>query len=441
MINYTNAWEEAHSLYDPSPAHLDEYMTQGIHSPLLGQNTFINSLREAQKLYFLHITTALEILLTTGEMHASGGCLVGSVYCTPLTQLKNGSLKAHNLGSYIYSQEVQRSIRSRKKSGIVISPLIIEVEATPGHRMEGINYLRMGRQHLQAYSTLSHDIPAHTQTNFTKAITENIVNSSSFWEMCLDVAHNRKVIDRHMFFELLNTTTANMPIIGYFYFEAIIEYIMLHSKDGESIRYASQQEFNNWSYKDFIFQLAPHLLVNFNLGSFSPTLEQLIKTSRIMNSMATLHINVDSFITSVMLRISTMISSLLLSGIDSTASITKEMAFSDLAEYLPNLVGHSIDRSVRQLKELRDFTHKYDKHKAEQVWQYWNEKKIAFPFNGIIPKGEVGINPTASLKHRVYAAKATMHGKDLHLERGVGLPLKIVPEFLSASHAFMGIKN
>jgi hypothetical protein len=35
----------------------------------------------------------------------------------------------------------------------------------------------------------------------------------------------------------------------------------------------------------------------------------------------------------------------------------------------------------------------FEQTKATQIWAYWNKKDIALPFNGVLPKGEIGLNP------------------------------------------------
>ncbi|MFJ4428797.1 hypothetical protein [Streptomyces bobili] len=35
----------------------------------------------------------------------------------------------------------------------------------------------------------------------------------------------------------------------------------------------------------------------------------------------------------------------------------------------------------------------FEQAKALRAWNYWNHHQIATPFNGFLPKGEIGVNP------------------------------------------------
>ena len=56
------------------------------------------------------------------------------------------------------------------------------------------------------------------------------------------------------------------------------------------------------------------------------------------------------------------------------------------------------------------------------MWNYWNQMNIAIPFNGVIPKGEIGVNPGyANLKYRIYQGKITDNNGLILLNQFVNL--------------------
>lgn len=48
----------------------------------------------------------------------------------------------------------------------------------------------------------------------------------------------------------------------------------------------------------------------------------------------------------------------------------------------------------------------FEQAKAVAVWTHWNERSIATPFSGFLPKGEIGVNPAfAQVDHTVWLAE------------------------------------
>ena len=68
-----------------------------------------------------------------------------------------------------------------------------------------------------------------------------------------------------------------------------------------------------------------------------------------------------------------------------------------------------------------------------QVWNYWNHNHIAVPFNGVIPKGEIGINPAYPVEWQFFRGK---------YENGIiikddPLNLKTLPRLVDLKYTFM----
>ncbi|MGY1584588.1 hypothetical protein [Streptomyces sp. MN13] len=53
----------------------------------------------------------------------------------------------------------------------------------------------------------------------------------------------------------------------------------------------------------------------------------------------------------------------------------------------------------------------FEQAKALRAWSYWNDQRIATPFNGFLPKGEIGFNPASpAARCRVWQADTCERG-------------------------------
>ncbi|MFI8433809.1 hypothetical protein ACIGJO_08670 [Streptomyces sp. NPDC079020] len=64
-----------------------------------------------------------------------------------------------------------------------------------------------------------------------------------------------------------------------------------------------------------------------------------------------------------------------------------------LREVAPGLIGQMVFREIRYMPRYQQLHHCFEKAKALEAWDYWNHVGIPTPFNGILPKGEIGIHP------------------------------------------------
>jgi hypothetical protein len=80
-------------------------------------------------------------------------------------------------------------------------------------------------------------------------------------------------------------------------------------------------------------------------------------------------------------------------------------SFQELCNTHPGLMGHMIRTEIAQSSELKDVAYVYDILRANKIRKFWTANNILFPYNAIIPKGEVGINPSFSgLNYQIYEA-------------------------------------
>lgn len=432
------------ALYD-SPVrhwHAHSHFDSAPFGDLVKRNSFIELLRSSETVRLLHITTNLAEVKRQKRLFASTGCLVGSIYCAPLFPGPRG-LRAHNLGGYIYEHEAQRALRSKKLDSRTVSPLIIEVKL-PAHTPQGIvgvNYLRLGAVHMQMFNKLAARLPKHSRTQLEQLICQQIHHVMPFLKICHQISAQGKSYDPGRFFETLSQTVPHFPMLGYIYFEAITEYIMLFSSDKQSQRLAAQGEINCWGHKEFIFRAQPSLLHSFNLGNFRPNLADIQNVLRQLASEKITNVDASALATYTMHRVSSLVCDCLLNDTDHLfCSHTAHYEFDQFTVAAPQLVGNAIDRNIRVTKDLASFCYEFDTYRARQIWHHWERTNLILPFNGLLPKGEVGINPAHSqLEYKIYDARPVYISDELYIEPTNALDIKIVPELINPSLAFMGI--
>jgi hypothetical protein len=173
-------WDSAHHDY--------RYSNDAPNGSLMHRNAMFNSIARDQEVFLAHVTYSLETIVNNRMLHPSAGCLVGSVYCTPVTAYQ-GKLRLHNLGAYYYLHEAKMAnpqatadpdillIRARKKDPNRFS-------------LEGVNYLRLGMVHYSTYKNNQHAADSFTENSGIKknsicrsAVRELLLRHSQFTQL------------------------------------------------------------------------------------------------------------------------------------------------------------------------------------------------------------------------------------------------------------------
>lgn len=399
-----NSAEATDSLADQTAAWETRLAEDTPHGALLRNNALFDALSSSTKLHLLHVTHALEEINEHGVLYPSGGCLVGSIYCAPLSPAGDG-FRMHNLASYVLNREAPAFLKRIGRSETTPSPLVFEVTVpSQAYRgLAGVDYLRLGAIHLSIYSHLEYLLSKNERHQLRETIISRTKNSASFLALASTITHTGATVPADSFFQLLDETIPRLPILGYVYFEALAEYLMLHSTSDETKRLAELGEFNNWLYKEMIFSSELAMAGKFDLAKFRPAPDKL----------DSLLAGVDSTIDPEHARryLIDRISYLVAARLFTPGQIPEEWRhtrweFDSLATHLGPLLGHLIHRELRTFGRYPDFYFYFDQHKALQAWNYWNHMDIVTPFNGTIPKGEIGINPAyPDLEYRVWRAE------------------------------------
>jgi len=347
------------------------------------QNKFFEQLQE-DEIYLAHLTPNLHNILQDNLIYPSGGCLVGSIYCTPVTKTSKG-LRLHNLGSFIYNKEVP------KIYGVNPQILLIKIKLPERcrNRLIGIDYLRLGSIHFGLFKELEYLLSGKERYVLEKICVIKTQELLPLLIMVQNKLHGKKVKPR-LFFELYFNQIKNNPILAYILFEVFCEFTGLYQKTKQSEKWKEEGEIYSWYFKDSVFSLADNSC--FNLRAFQPNIKDIYKylnKLKCINKIS--YENVEQYFFN-------RLSFLLYARLWNYNNIVNDwqkpiLTFDNLSKYFRPLLGHTIHRELRNFGRYPNFYYYFDQLKALKVWNYWNHNNIVVPFNGVMPKGETGINP------------------------------------------------
>ncbi|MFF7637227.1 hypothetical protein ACFZB9_29370 [Kitasatospora sp. NPDC008050] len=391
-----NEWDLAHTDYSappdrPVPAGLTDTeadwrqrLAQTPNGHLLheGANAMLGSLAAGGPVYLLHLTRSLDSIRSSGQLLGSTGCLVGAIYGSPLTLLPGGALRPHNLGSYLL--DARHALGSRHDS----TPLVIQVTLDRPAPAKGLDYLRLGGIHLRAYYTYRHFLTPAEDDQVLRSVLDRVRVAAPLLNTLL---HNASggTTSEESFIDALAATVPICPYLGYLYFETVAEYLMLHSNSRATRECAHRGEMNNRLYKELAFSAVRGMGTLFDLGRFAPGHRRLLELVECIEAGLTA-----SLPGYVRRRLSHLFAATALAqGQDASTFTFHGTDLDTLADSVPHLLGQLLFREIRTVDRYPQLYHCFEQAKALEAWSYWNSERIATPFNGTCPKGEIGINP------------------------------------------------
>lgn len=393
---------------------------------LLVNNSFFDLLK-GSTVYLQHTTCNLENILKSGCLLPSGGSLVGSIYCTPL--FKEGKVfRVHNLGQYIHEVEAPRVANNCKPES-----LIIEISQSDHYhnKLLGLDYLKLGEVEHDIFDDLSYFCTTTETIGLFEGIVTKAKKHMDLFEICNRLLDNPDGNDEGMFFKLLTPAIVDIPVLGYLYFVAVSEYIMLFQTSDKAVAYHKIGEFYNPPYKELMYFLKH----GYRLGSFSPSLQQIVDFLTKNNIFERFDRGeIQKFLIE---RLAFLICVRLFNNYKSVKNIST-WGIGDYMTKAKPLLGHMINKDLDIFKLHPSMYFYFEQNKALQVWRYWNEKNIKIPFNGVIPKGEVGINPAyPKLSYKIYQGKVDSKTPFSYIRPVKELKIKIIPELVDVKFTLM----
>jgi len=454
--NIIPQWANAHVFYNmylhkstqnDSKIESDEYLwrqkivTEAPNGRLITQNSFFENLKQSNKIYLAHSTYNLNEILKNGKIFSSGGCLAGSIYCTPLL-VESTKLRMHNLGAYVLETEAPMLAGQREKRPEI---LIFEIETNQNahHNLIGIDYLRMGEVHYSIYKQLEYLLSYEERNELHKKIMSNMKHSLDYLSLCNESPKPDESLDPDYFLNIFVGNIQFLPILGYLYFETVSEYLMLFQDNDEAKKYSEVGEFYNPTYKKLMYALEPRLKQNFKLSGFQPSINELIKyleDKKIFTKFNYAHFK--DWLAKRLLYLSN--ARLFDKNKQNNVEWRKfHWDFDNLTKFAKPLLGHLIHRELRNFGRYPSFYFYFDQTKALQVWNYWNHMDIEIPFNGVIPKGEIGINPALpNLTYKIFLGKQIRNKSGFrYLEQTKELKISIEPKLVDLRYSCMHCNN
>ncbi|MFJ1932585.1 hypothetical protein ACIOGZ_07895 [Kitasatospora sp. NPDC088160] len=398
-------WEQAHTDFSlpvqrRAPASLTDsesdwrqYLETTPNGWLLRHNALTAALVSGRPLNLLHTTRGLDAIQAGRQLHVSSGCLVGALYCSPLTAEREG-LRPHNLGAYL--METKPSTR----------PLIFEVTPDAPIRPLGVDYLHLGAIHLRIYRHYRSFLTPAETSRIDRIVLAGLRGAAEFLDLALRNASGRPTAAPE-FVDQLSEAVVMVPFLGYLYFEVLSEYLMLHSTAPETKSLAQAGELNCRLYKALAFSAVDTMGTLFDLSRFAPRYDRLVRL--ISGIEPGLSAGAAEY---VRRRLSHLLAQTALHPLQDAAAVSFQGAgLGTVQEFAPGLIGQMLFREVRYLPRYGELYHYFEKAKALEAWAFWNQHGIPTPFNGLLPKGEIGIQPAyprASV--RVWTAERDTRG-------------------------------
>ena len=360
---------------------------------LLADNAMTRTLTGGRPIYLMHTTTALDAIRASGQLYGSSGCLVGALYCAPLTPEPAG-LRPHNLGAYLL--ETKPHTRT----------LVMEIIPDAPVPAKGIDYLRLGRIHLRTFQRHRSFLTGAEDRQLRHSALNRIRPAAPFMDLLLANAAGQRT-PCCSFINQLSAAAQHFPFLGYLYFEVLSEYLMLHSVTAETKTFAQAGELNNRLYKRLAHTAVQGMDQLFDLSRFHPDCDRLVELVRgIEEELAR---GVAEYTRD---RLSHLFAAIALDPSQDVSAVTfQEVDFGKLAVTAPSLLGQAIFREMRICERYPHLYLAFEQSKALEVWDYWNSEGIPTPFNGFLPKGEIGVNPAyPNSRFKVWTAETCERG-------------------------------
>lgn len=445
MINKSEFWSSVHfdhntalerlsytnESFDSEIGWLQYLISKTPNGFLLRKNSLCN-IPQNGKIYLAHTTNDFELIKRSGKLLSSSGCLLASLYCTPVIREKN-KLRLHNLGEYIFLKESRIFGEKNKKSAL----LLIELEFPHSeiNNSVGINYLKLGIIHFSIFSELSYLLSQKELTELKIKTVKLIKKTKDLFSIIEDFSFESIKQNFKKFYKLYCQATDELPILGYLLFEILCEYIALFQEGKKAERYHQFNEIYCGNFKNLIFSVCPSLTKSFNLGLFNPDIASVINYLKKIKIIKTEN-DLSCFEEYLIRRLSYMVKNYFYNQ-NSTSDLRKlfwqsiEWNFDYLQNQLTPLIGHTIHRLLRNMHRYPNFYFYFDQYKALQVWNYWNQISVALPYNAILPKGEVGINPAyPDMRYKIFTTEFYRENGYSYVSPKEKIPLIIEPRLV-----------
>ena len=405
------------------------------HSKINKVNLFRS---DSEVLYLGHLTTNLDKIIESALVYPSAGCLIGSPYCFPVYKEGN-KFKLHNLGNYIYQEEIPASISAKNLPKTKAEMILFEIKDHKNfiNAVTGVNYLSLGNFHKEAYEDLSFLLTKKEKDSLEKKFVDSLNHSIMIFDLIKKYLGG-EIADSD-FIDKLSESIPSTLFMGYLLFESFVLFITHNSCDERSLSCLKDGEIPNEAYKKFCFSLKNSLHENFSLSYFNPKTKEISKTYTKLIGQKIIAFDYQKMIQGVSKLFCKLVQ---MHAIPENKlwdnSDIYNLKYHDLQQKYSKVFGHTIHRELRNFERYEDFYFYFDQIKALQTWNLWNKTGVAIPYNSIIKKGEVGLNPALpDIKLNSYTTRLKTEGQTTYAKIENKINLKLKPRLNSFKNNFM----
>lgn len=423
-------WNSCRETLDPFELTWQKYFIENTpNGDLIGDNSLFESYLASKDQILLHITPAYDKIIESGLLYPSGGSLGSSVYCVPL----RGDRIPHNLIDFILNYEIPNSHLARKismkESKILAITVSQESFSNINMEMSGMDHLQLGEIQSKIYDAFIQEsnLDKSIQNELEQQISKRAQESIAFLNLCVEYKLNH--VTNVEFFSQFSSLLTKNPFFGYVYFEVLVEYVTLHQNDEMTLALKAKGEINNHNHKKMIFEVSSNLLSSFKLIEFNPSIQEFSNYLERKSQQNQIIIDFDNghFLHFMKWRLAEVVRSKIM-----RSNVIKNTDFDNLRYEHPSLVGQMIRTEIALSSKLREVAYIYDILRAKEIRNFWTSNNILFPYNAIVPKGEVGINPSyKDLKYKINDVTYDKTSKRVRL--GDELNVRLATELINPS--------
>ena len=295
----------------------------------------------------------------------------------------------------------------------------------------GIDYLRLGEVHLRTYLGHHGFLLAGEDDELRREAVHRVRQTARFLDLLLACACGTSSPPAGDVLDQLAAAVPAVPFLGYLYFEVVAEYLMLYSTSRQTKQCAQAGELNNRLYKQLAFTAVESMGRLFDLALFRPGRDRLYQMVEQIEPC--LSAGVGDY---TMRRLAHLFACVALAPSQDAAAVTfGQLTFDALAQVAPGLLGQMVFRLLRTGPRYTQLFPIFEQAKATAVSAYWNARAIPTPFNGVIPKGEIGLNLAWPAPARAWTAETCQRGL---LHPAEELPLTFIPRLADLRDTALG---
>jgi len=341
------------------------------NSTLLQSNILFENLEKHWWFWVLHVTKNRDQIIKSGKMYVSTGCLPYTIYWVPALPWWD----VHNLIEYMLSKEIASQNNEQ---------WLLYIHFNALHQQTNIyNNWFDSRACWNEYYTIIQKL-SKSNISEVKEQTQELIHQATIHRT--DISSELNILSElyytksNKYNRIIDTYTSLCQKNNFFTWvslEVLIEYIMLYQDDTRSQYLKQNNEVNNEHYKNIIFSLAPSMKWNFNISHFIFDPKQ--RSDKIIENHCISQFDYEHFIRFISTRI--------------LHNLTYKILWSELPDDSESLIWNIIYHTAKRNEHYAAFQSAFNTERKDFIHTTRKKYNTVFPYNSVIPKWEIWINP------------------------------------------------